>query len=145
MINSATVVVFITQSYIDKVRGEDANDNCKLEFNYAKNHKSNNMIAVPMESQVLNASSWLGPVGAVLGSRLYKAHFAFNIVQNKARFETEVEKLCKQISSMNDPVLQQNKYETQSNDEQNKSPEQGLSFVEFCSVIDCSRCQKRKT
>ena len=30
-----SVIVFITQKYLDKVNGENASDNCKREFNYA--------------------------------------------------------------------------------------------------------------
>ena len=34
------VIVFITKKYLDKVTGERANDNCRLEFDYAARTKT---------------------------------------------------------------------------------------------------------
>ena len=46
---SALVGVAITKRYVEKVYGENANDNCKIEFNYAKGKKSaDGMLAIPM-------------------------------------------------------------------------------------------------
>lgn len=70
---SACVVVFITREYIKKADGKGPkgnNDNCKLEFDYAVLHKKK-MIAVVMEPEVIDMSSWTGAVGAQLGSQLY--------------------------------------------------------------------------
>ena len=68
--NSDVVVVFITQRYVDKVGGNDAKDNCQLEFNYAA-RKSNAMIPVVMEERMSNSYGWSGPVAFQLGGHLY--------------------------------------------------------------------------
>ena len=72
---SKTVIVFITQRYIQKVdgegeRGED--DNCKFEFEYSLARKGvGAMIAVVMEPRCRNTSYWQGVVGGKLGCKLY--------------------------------------------------------------------------
>ena len=46
---SALVGVAITKRYMEKVYGENQNDNCKIEFNYARTEKSaDGMLAIPM-------------------------------------------------------------------------------------------------
>ena len=46
---SALVGVAITKRYMEKVYGENQNDNCKIEFNYARAEKSaDGMLAIPM-------------------------------------------------------------------------------------------------
>ena len=66
--NSLTVIVFITEDYITKVAGEAVNgdnDNCKLEFEYACEHKGvNNLILVEMEE---TTKPWRGSVGLYAG------------------------------------------------------------------------------
>lgn len=58
------VIVFITKNYMEKVSGDNANDNCQLEFNYALRQKSaKHMIAVVMESRMRDTSTWRGAVG----------------------------------------------------------------------------------
>jgi len=73
--NAKIVIVFLTQTYIDKVRGESRkgiNDNCKIEFEYAVRKKTgDNMISVVMEHCCKDQSKWDGAVGAFLGGRLY--------------------------------------------------------------------------
>jgi len=66
------VIVFITRRYVEKVMGENAEDNCQLEFHYASMRKTAaKMVPVVMEERMLNARNWDGPVGMVLGPRLY--------------------------------------------------------------------------
>ena len=49
------VVVFMTQKYHEKVNGNIANDNCKLEFSQAKRMKTNGkLIVVVMEPCMTN-------------------------------------------------------------------------------------------
>ena len=44
---SSTIVVFITQRYMEKVNGDDATDNCQKEFGFATRiHGANKMIPV---------------------------------------------------------------------------------------------------
>jgi len=69
---SEMILVFITARYVDKVAGPNNNDNCKLEFNYAKARKSaSRMVAVVMEDSMKNPNEWRGNVGMVLGGSLY--------------------------------------------------------------------------
>jgi hypothetical protein len=95
--NSAVIVVFITQRYIDKVDSDNPNDNCQVEFFYARNHKRKTMISLPMEPGCIMPSMWTGPVGATLGTDLYEARFDFDFDANPQNFETNVEKLHQQI------------------------------------------------
>ena len=94
---SHVVVAFLTQTYMQKVGSDRHNDNCRLEFNYALNRKSNVIVGVPMEPRTLDPSKWSGPVGAVLGGKLYEANFAFDIEANKSEFEKQVHNLYEQI------------------------------------------------
>ncbi|KAH9259560.1 hypothetical protein BASA81_001981 [Batrachochytrium salamandrivorans] len=71
---SATFVVFITKVYVEKVaNGTDKGiqDWCLFEFNYATLHKSNKMIAVVMEKEMLDQTEWKGIVGGTFGRVLY--------------------------------------------------------------------------
>ena len=99
--DSACVAVFITSRYIDKVRSNNSNDNCKTEFNYARNQKSAKlMLAIPMEPRCMDASSWKGAVGATLGSELYHANFAFDIDEEPAKFRDNVKILAERIKTL---------------------------------------------
>ena len=70
--NTQSVIVFITQKYIDKVDGDNAGDNCKNEFNYAAIKKtSSNMVAVLMEREICDTRKWTGPVGLHLSTKMY--------------------------------------------------------------------------
>ena len=100
--NSAVIIVFVTKRYIKKVKGKNSNDNCKIEFNYAYRLKSEAMISVPMEEAALPASKWTGPVGAVLGGKVYEACFAFDIDSDKEQFMKEVDELYQQIKRVID-------------------------------------------
>eukprot|EP01040_Poterioochromonas_malhamensis_P018482 gene18482-21595_t len=69
---SQTVAVFVTRTYIGKVGSDHAQDNCKLEFNYAHRNKGADlMIPVLMEASLRNSLQWEGAVGFVLGGHLY--------------------------------------------------------------------------
>eukprot|EP00551_Chaetoceros_affinis_P006372 CAMPEP_0203683248 /NCGR_PEP_ID=MMETSP0090-20130426/47422_1 /ASSEMBLY_ACC=CAM_ASM_001088 /TAXON_ID=426623 /ORGANISM="Chaetoceros affinis, Strain CCMP159" /LENGTH=288 /DNA_ID=CAMNT_0050552383 /DNA_START=680 /DNA_END=1547 /DNA_ORIENTATION=- len=73
---SKLVIVFITQSYINKVAGrgpKGKKDNCYLEFTYAAMKKD--LIAVVMEESCSDPSKWDGPVGLNLCGNLY---YSFN-------------------------------------------------------------------
>jgi len=70
---SKFVIICITELYIDKVRQtERKNDNCKMEFKYAAQHKAGCLIPVVMESSCLNPDGWKGPTGMILGGLLYE-------------------------------------------------------------------------
>ncbi|OQR95751.1 hypothetical protein THRCLA_07605 [Thraustotheca clavata] len=72
--NARCIVVFVTQRYIDKVGGSNAEDNCQLEFNYAARRKTaTKMIPVLTDPSptLKNPQNWTGEVGFVLGGNLY--------------------------------------------------------------------------
>ena len=73
--DSLTTIVFITESYIEKVSGKaqrGGNDNCKVEFDYSIKRKGvENMISVIMEPDCANTSTWTGGVGGYLSSKLF--------------------------------------------------------------------------
>ena len=104
--DSVCVVVFVTERYIDKVRQrENRNDNCKTEFHYAKNQKTSKyMLAVPMEPRSMNPSAWKGAVGAILGTELYHANFAYDIDKESAKFEENIVTLVDRIKTVNQRV-----------------------------------------
>eukprot|EP00732_Lithocolla_globosa_P000257 Lithocolla_globosa_v1_NODE_63_length_7262_cov_10.450950.p1 type:complete len:1201 gc:universal NODE_63_length_7262_cov_10.450950:2687-6289(+) len=63
--NSAVILVFFTQKYMEKCRSNTdntSNDNCRLEFNYAATSKAGRLIPIPMEPDMLNPSNWFGLV-----------------------------------------------------------------------------------
>jgi hypothetical protein len=65
-------LVFITEEYIAKVNGDNAADNCKLEFNYAANRKTKKlMVAVVVDAKCRNTSKWTGLFGFNLLGELY--------------------------------------------------------------------------
>ena len=64
--NTQSVIVFITQRYIDKVNGENAGDNCKREFSYAAVKKtSSNMVAIVMEREMCDTRKWTGQLAYI--------------------------------------------------------------------------------
>lgn len=66
------VIVFVTKKYLDKVTGQRANDNCRLEFDYAARTKtSEKMIAVVMEKDMRDTSKWKRSVGIILGGKMF--------------------------------------------------------------------------
>jgi hypothetical protein len=69
--NSNMVVIFMTQNYIDKVTGDNANDNCKKEFNYASQRRPRMLIPVLMEGHIRDATAWRRTIGMYLGKLLY--------------------------------------------------------------------------
>mmetsp|Transcript_10380 Transcript_10380/g.34111 ORF Transcript_10380/g.34111 Transcript_10380/m.34111 type:complete len:162 (+) Transcript_10380:311-796(+) len=91
--DSTTVVVFVTRRYISKVASADARDNCKLEFNYARQHRAGRMLAVPMEPGTRDPSTWTGAVSMVLGSNLYEAHFDLDDADD-AGWDEQLDKLA---------------------------------------------------
>ena len=66
------VIAFITRRYHEKVNGENAGDNCRLEFDYASRKKtSSKMVAVVMEKCMLDTRTWTGLIGMHLGGEMY--------------------------------------------------------------------------
>jgi len=66
------LLVFITEEYIAKVNGDNAADNCQLEFNYAANRKTKKlMVAVVVDAKCRDSSMWTGLFGFNLLGELY--------------------------------------------------------------------------
>eukprot|EP00976_Prorocentrum_cordatum_P064647 1177570-Prorocentrum_minimum.AAC.2 len=69
---SASVVVFITQQYIQKVNSDNISDNCQLEYKYAALQKHKRpLIPVLMDPAASNPADWVGPVAFHLAGELY--------------------------------------------------------------------------
>ena len=69
---SKGVIVFITRRYHEKVNGMNASDNCQLEFNYASRKKTRlKMVAVVMESCMVDTNRWTGSIGMHLGGEMF--------------------------------------------------------------------------
>ncbi|OQR90379.1 hypothetical protein ACHHYP_05582 [Achlya hypogyna] len=69
---SQIVIVFVTQSYQNKVNGDNANDNCQLEFGMANATQTPQwMVPVVMEPCMLSPAHWSGQLKLVLGNQLY--------------------------------------------------------------------------
>ena len=93
---SECVIVFITRRYVDKVAGDDANDSCKVEFNYASTRKSGKLIPVVMERQMLNTADWNGPVGLTLCTTLFVD--MTGDLSNASYLNSQVDQLCVAIT-----------------------------------------------
>lgn len=69
--DAETVVVLVSQGYMDKVSGKMGRlDQCKTEFEYAERTKgAEKLISAVLEPTVRDTKRWRGSVGMVLGSR----------------------------------------------------------------------------
>lgn len=89
---SATVVVFVTRIYMAKVNGDNDQDNCRIEFNYAlRRKKVKGMVVVVMEEGMAKQADWTGVFGCNLGGQMYVAAW------NDNDFEAYVEKIAKEV------------------------------------------------
>ena len=92
------VIVFITKRYLEKVNGNKADDNCKLEFNYAARRKTTTkMVPVVMEESVREQKTWTGMVGIILGGELYID--MSGELENRTYLRKQVKKLQKELQS----------------------------------------------
>jgi hypothetical protein len=85
---------------MEKVNGLDANDNCRLEFNFARLKKSSTkMIPVVMEPRIKDIhGSWTGVMQMVLGNILY-VDFS-----NDNDFQSVIQQLKAEILSRTNPL-----------------------------------------
>jgi hypothetical protein len=66
------VAVFVIKIYFGKVAQPDERDNCKFEFQYARNPcGAHRMIPVEMEKSMRNTRCWTGQAGTTLHLLLY--------------------------------------------------------------------------
>jgi hypothetical protein len=98
--NTSVIVVFVTQRYMSKVNGSNANDNCRKEFKYATDTKSSlNMIPVVMEPRMKDIRrSWVGLMRLELGNILY-VDFS-----NDNDFQSAIQQLKAEILSRTNPL-----------------------------------------
>jgi hypothetical protein len=98
--NASVIIVFVTQRYLNKVNGSDANDNCRKEFKYAAQRKSSTkMIPVVMEPRMKDIrGSWSGLVQMELGNILY-VDFS-----NDNDFQWAIQQLKAEILSRTNPL-----------------------------------------
>ena len=90
---SEVFVMFLTERYMRKVTGNDLQDNCKKEFNYAKQKiGAAKMICVVMEKRCLDTKTWPGQISMYCGSRLY---FDFSSDED---FDGKIDRLADFIS-----------------------------------------------
>jgi len=68
---SAVILICVTRRYMEKV-AEDADNNCKFEFEYALNKRMTlNMLPIVMEDSMLDTSKWHGSLCMTLGRHRY--------------------------------------------------------------------------
>jgi WD40 repeat protein len=98
--NASVIIVFVTQRYMEKVNGSNANDNCRKEFKYAAQKKSSTkMIPVVMEPHMKDIrGSWTGLVQMELGNILY-VDFS-----NDNDFQSAIQQLKAEILSRTNPL-----------------------------------------
>jgi hypothetical protein len=93
--NANCIVVFVTKRYMEKVGGDNAEDNCQLEFCYAARRKTGRrMVPVVMEARMRNTLSWTGEVGMVLGGSLYVD------LASEESFEARMDELASRVISI---------------------------------------------
>jgi hypothetical protein len=98
--HTSVVLVFITQRYMEKVNGSNANDNCRKEFKYAAQKKSSTkMIPVVMEPRMKDIlGNWDGLIQMELGNILY-VDFS-----NDNDFQSAIQQLKAEILSRTNPL-----------------------------------------
>jgi hypothetical protein len=98
--HAAVIIVFVTQRYMNKVNGSDANDNCRKEFKYATLKKSSTkMIPVVMEPRMKDIrGNWDGLIQMELGNILY-VDFS-----NDNDFHSAIQQLKAEILSPTNPL-----------------------------------------
>jgi len=90
---SSVVLVFVTRRYMEKL-ASGADDNCGLEFNYAKKRKGvRQMLPVVMEAGMRDQSQWEGPLGGILGGQL------FVDLSSGESLDGDVERLVREVRS----------------------------------------------
>jgi hypothetical protein len=67
---SDVVLVFVTRNYMKKVQSGNDGDNCRREFMYAqRRHGTSRMVTIRFDTDL--PSKWSGPLGMLLGDRMY--------------------------------------------------------------------------
>ena len=97
--NSDIIVVFITDTYRDKINSGSGRDNCLFEFKHAFEQKGPEvMIPVVMEPCMRDAREWTELLGAALSTHL---HVDFSSAfTDDALFDAKVNELVTSIAAL---------------------------------------------
>jgi len=87
-------LVFVTSNYVSKVKSKDDTDNVRREFLYAKDTPDK---LLPIKFDASLPKKWEGPVGMILGSRLYVDMVQVN--------EATVDNLVREIRKVNNKTM----------------------------------------
>ena len=102
-----TMVVFITERYIEKVAGKGKagdKDNCKYEFNYSVDVLGpSKLVPVVMEQRAANTGDWIGQVSRRVGTTLYLAFWAADTVERYLECEKRI--VCALMTRMNEETI----------------------------------------
>ena len=91
--NSDCIFVFLTQTYLDKVKKADPSDNCFKEFQYATMKRAGFIMPIVMEPQLRNPKDWSGAVALHLSGKIYVDMSADNVETNMEQLTISMEKL----------------------------------------------------
>ena len=121
------VIVFMTQKYLNKVNGDNANDYCKTEFYHASNVKTKDkMVAVIMEP-CMTGREWMGRVGLCLNRKIF-IDMSDNVKDENYLME-KMKSLQKELRAMGiQPTSVANNYVT------TKENQSGTLDFTFCFV-----------
>ena len=125
--NTKCVIVFMTKNYHGKVNGKVSDDNCRLEFSYARRKKkSDKMLAVVMEPCMTKPREWEGQIGMYLGDKIY-IDMTKN-VENETYLRKQMKNLQKELWTMGIKPMSNTNKNMAEND-----PQSG-TFLFYCSV-----------
>ena len=97
--NSDVIVVFVTETYRDKINSSNSRDNCLFEFKHAFEQKGSEVtIPVVMEPCMRNTREWKGILGAALSTHLY-IDFS-SAFTDDAIFDAKVKELVSSINAL---------------------------------------------
>ena len=97
--NSDVIVVFVTETYRDKVNSSNGRDNCLFEFKHAFEQKGPEvMIPVVMEPCMRNTREWKRLLGASLATHLY-IDFSSAFTDDSI-FDAKVKELVSSIAAL---------------------------------------------
>jgi len=93
--HSRSMVVFITEEYVNKVNGKGAKgsaENCLAEFTYGGSNGLDYLIPVVLEKKMLDQKLWVGTFGLRIGKTLI-----FIDLSGASTFDEELKELSKEI------------------------------------------------
>ena len=94
-----TVLIFLTQNFINKVNGKDHHDNCHLEFLYAARTKSRGrLVPVVMEPELRDCSLWTGVIGMYLRGKMYID--MSGDINNVVYLNERIDELCEMLQKL---------------------------------------------